>query len=271
MSEGDVTQKNRSGGPRVAVLALGLVLLVIGGALLLAGPALFALGLVDLETAGVGLQHVALWVLVAALGAGAIGFLLAIIGRKHRAGIVAVLIMIPAGMAAGSLYNRSVSAAALPPINDVQTDWTRPVAFTEATLRERAKANAIRVRDDALVPEGNGQWSGMRYSDAQAAVYKDLEPLIVKQGVAEATAAAAKAADRLGWQVTVNNPRGGVVEAVYRSPWYNLPHDIAVRITREGEGSRIDVRSTSRLPGHDLGDNAAQVKQLIDEMALQLR
>jgi uncharacterized protein (DUF1499 family) len=175
-------------------------------------------------------------------------------------------------MAAGSLYNRSVSIAALPPIHDVQTDWSRPVAFTEEALRERASAGAVRVRDDAVVPEGNGRWSGMRFAEAQAEVYKDLvKPLTVKQSVAEAAAQAVKSAQRLGWRVTVNNPRGGLVEAVYHSPWYDLAYDVAIRMVREGEATRIDVRSTSRLPGHDMGENAAQVKQIIDELALQLR
>ncbi len=271
MSDGSAARKNWSGGPRVAVLVLGLVLLAIGGVLLVAGPTLFRVGVVDLDGARNGVQHGAMWVMLGAVVAGAIGLLLSLIGRKHRAGIVALAIMIPAGMAAGSLYNRTVLIAALPPINDVQTDWTRPVAFTEATLRERAKLNAIRVRDDALIPEGQREWSGLRYAEAQAAVYGHLKPLIVKQSVAEAAAQAVKSAQRLGWQVTVNNPRGGVMEAVYHSPWYDLAYDVAIRLVREGDATRIDVRSTSRLAGHDMGENAAQVKQIIDEMALQLR
>ncbi|OYX47638.1 MAG: hypothetical protein B7Y90_12600 [Alphaproteobacteria bacterium 32-64-14] len=271
MSEAVTSRQDWSGGPRVAVLALGLALLALGGVLLIAGPALFRLGLVDLAGARSGVQQGAMWAMLGAVGAGLIGLLLALIGKKHRAGIVAVAIMIPAGMGAGSLYNSNVSQSALPPINDAQTDWTRPVAFTEATLRERAKVGAIRVRDDAIVPEGNGKWSGKLYSQAQAEFYIDLAPLIVKQPVAAATAQAAKSAERLGWQVTVNDPRGGVVEAVYHSPWFDLAYDIAIRVAREGEGSRIDVRSTSRLPGHDMGENATQVKQIIDEMALQLR
>ena len=266
-----VAKKNLSGGPRVAVLVLGVLLLTIGGVLLIAGPTLFRMGLVDLDVARNGIQHAAMWVMLGAVAAGLIGLLLAAIGRKHRAGIVAILLMIPAGMAAGSLYNRTISMAARPPINDVQTDWSRPVAFTETTLRERANVDAIRVRDDALVPEGQGKWSGMRYAEAQAAVYNDLQPLMVKQSVAEAAAVAVQAAERMGWLVTVNNPRGGIVEAVYHSPWYDLAGDVAIRMVREGDVTRIDVRSTSRLAGHDMGENAGQAKQIIDDMALQLR
>jgi uncharacterized protein (DUF1499 family) len=271
MTQDAVTAKTWSGGPRVAVLVLGVVLLAIGGGLMFAAPTLYRAGMVDLNGAREGLQQAAMWAMLGAVAAGAIGLLLSLIGKKHRAGIVAIAIMIAGGMAGGGLYNRHVSLSALPPINDAQTDWTRPVAFTEAALRERAKVGAIRVRDDAVVAEGNGKWSGMGFAQAQAAVYQDLAPLMVKQSVADTVAQAAKSAQRLGWQVTVNDPRGGVLEAVHHSAWYDLVYDIAIRVTREGEGSRIDVRSTSRLAGHDLGENAAQVKQIIDEMALQLR
>ena len=61
------------------------------------------------------------------------------------------------------------------------------------------------------------------------------------------------------------------MEAVYHTPWYDLVYDIAVRVTPDGTGSRIDVRSTSRTNDRDMGEGAMQVKQLIDEIALELR
>ena len=83
--------------------------------------------------------------------------------------------------------------------------------------------------------------------------------------------AAANAAKRLGWDVMRSDPPGGQMEAINHSFWYGLTSDIAVRVLPEGAGSRIDVRSTSRLPNADLGSNAGQVKELLDEIALELR
>ena len=72
--------------------------------------------------------------------------------RAARANLMfALLAGGTAGMAAGGIHGRDVSREDLPPIWDVQTDWTRPVAFTEATLKARSAAGAVRVRDDALV------------------------------------------------------------------------------------------------------------------------
>jgi hypothetical protein len=45
---------------------------------------------------------------------------------------------------------------------------------------------------------------------------------------------------------------------------------VAVRVVMEGQGSRVDIRATSRLPGHDTGENAGLIKQLRNEIVLAL-
>lgn len=265
----DVTKKT-GGGLRVAVLFLAVVLLAAGVGLMLAAPFLFRAGLIDLGMAMGGLQQVVLWCALVATALGLVGLVLSFLGAKHRAGIVAVLVSAGAGMVAGSLYGNTISREDLPPIHDVQTDWSLPVAFTEATLKAREAAGAVRVRDDAMTGEGQGRWSHMLFRDAQAAFYDDVKPLSVQARPADVTRAAAKAAERLGWEVTLSDPESGVVEAVYRSPWYELVHDIAVRVTPGGSGSRVDVRAVSRNAGHDMGVNASLVKQMLSETLLAL-
>lgn len=233
---------------------------------MVSGPMLFRMGLIDLATAMGTVQSAAMWTAVGAAGFGAIGLVLSFVGAKHRAGIVAVLVTAVAGIAAGSLFGRNVSREDLPPIHDVQTDWALPVAFTEATLKEREKVRAVRVRDDAVIGEHEGRWSGMSFAEAQSKFYVDIAPQKMTGSVATVTAGAAKAAERMGWMVTRTDPEAGVVEAVYRSPWYELVHDVAVRVTPDGTGSRVDVRATSRMPGHDMGGNAALVKDMLGEL-----
>jgi hypothetical protein len=255
---------------RIVVLGLSAFLLLAGLALLALGPLFFRMRLVDLPTAMDGMQQLAMWSLVGAVGMGLVGLVLAFVGAKHRAGIVGVLLVAASGMAAGAVYGRNASRGDLPPIHDAQTDWTSPVAFTEATLKARADAGAVRVRDDALVPEGNGRWTGLPFSQAQAVVYGDIEPLVLNATPQMVAEAAVRAAERRGWRVTTRDIDGGVIEAVYRSPWYELEHDVAVRVVAEGSGSRVDVRATSRLPGHDMGANASLVKQMVDEIVMAL-
>ena len=267
----EVAGERQGGRGRVLVLGLAVLLFALGIALLAAGPALFRMGLVERSFARFDLAEVAMYVMAAAVIVGLAGLVYSLVGKKQRGAIVAVLVMMAAGVGAGTLYAQTTMKDQLPPINDVQTDWNRPVAFTEKALREREHANAIRVRDDAIVPEGNGDWSGMSFAEAQSKFYIDVMPLKVKQNPAQATIEAATAARRLGWDVMLESPPEGMMEAVYHSPWYDLVYDIAVRVVPEGQGSRIDVRSTSRTNDRDMGESATQVKQLINEMALQLR
>ena len=42
--------------------------------------------------------------------------------------------------------------------------------------------------------------------------------------------------------------------------------DVSIRITPDGEDSRVDIRSSSRYFESDLGSNAARVSRLIDEI-----
>jgi uncharacterized protein (DUF1499 family) len=111
----------------------------------------------------------------------------------------------------------------------------------------------------------------MGFAAAQAVVYDDLVPLEVNVEPAEATVAVANAAKRLGWSVMLSDPPNGQVEATTYSRWYGLGTDIAVRVTATEGGSRIDVRSTSREAGPDMGANARYIRALLNEAAFLLR
>jgi hypothetical protein len=41
---------------------------------------------------------------------------------------------------------------------------------------------------------------------------------------------------------------------------------VSIRITPDGEGSRVDIRSSSRYFESDLGSNAARITRLIDDI-----
>ena len=42
--------------------------------------------------------------------------------------------------------------------------------------------------------------------------------------------------------------------------------DVSIRVTPDGEESRVDIRSSSRYFESDLGSNAARVTKLIDDI-----
>ena len=60
--------------------------------------------------------------------------------------------------------------------------------------------------------------------------------------------------------------RIGRIEAVARTPIMGFREDVLIRITPDGEDSRVDIRSSSRYFESDLGSNAARVTKLIEDI-----
>ena len=60
--------------------------------------------------------------------------------------------------------------------------------------------------------------------------------------------------------------RIGRIEAVARTPIMGFREDVSIRVTPDGEGSRVDIRSSSRYFESDLGSNAARITKLIDDI-----
>ena len=71
----------------------------------------------------------------------------------------------------------------------------------------------------------------------------------------------------MGWEVLAADPAALRIEATDRSLWFGFADDIVVRVTPAGEnGSRIDVRSLSRVGIGDLGVNARRVQAFVDAL-----
>ena len=52
----------------------------------------------------------------------------------------------------------------------------------------------------------------------------------------------------------------GRIEATQKSFWYGFTDDVVVRIAQTPEGTRVDVRSKSRVGRSDLGQNAKRIR-----------
>jgi uncharacterized protein (DUF1499 family) len=53
---------------------------------------------------------------------------------------------------------------------------------------------------------------------------------------------------------------------VARTPIMGFREDVSIRVTPDGDGSRVDIRSASRYFESDLGSNAARISKLIDDI-----
>ena len=97
-------------------------------------------------------------------------------------------------------------------------------------------------------------------SEAQRAAYPDIQPLhlAVAPGIAFERAKGAMA--QAGWQIVREDPAAGRIEAVATTFWFGFKDDVIVRIAAEGAGSRVDMRSKSRVGRSDLGTNAQRIR-----------
>jgi len=66
-----------------------------------------------------------------------------------------------------------------------------------------------------------------------------------------------------------DNPGAGKLEAVATNFWLGLKDDVAVRVTSEAGGSRVDLRSISRGGLSDYGGNCRRVGDLIRKIGGQ--
>ena len=138
----------------------------------------------------------------------------------------------------------------IPPIHDITTDTADPPAFA-ALLPAREAA-----------PNG-AAYGGARVAAIQATAYPDIAPRRLDVPPAAAFERALAAARAMGWTIAAADRGAGRIEASDRTPVFRFVDDIVVRIRPDGAGSRIDVRSVSRLGLSDLGKNAARIRRYL--------
>ncbi len=147
----------------------------------------------------------------------------------------------------------------LPPIHDITTDAIDPPKFEAlAILRAGQGANGA-------------AYAGLYSAELQREAYPAIEPVTVETSPQVAYDTVLALINRRRWRVVNNRPprppnREGQIEAVARTLFMGFRDDVAVRVTPDGDGARIDLRSASRYFKHDLGANAARLASLIEDI-----
>jgi hypothetical protein len=148
----------------------------------------------------------------------------------------------------------------LPPIHDITTDPIDPPRF-EALAR-------LRTGDGA----NTAVYAGLYSAEQQRLAYPDIETVELDVPVQRAFELTSQLVTKRKWLVIDERPplpprRIGRIEAVARTPIMGFREDVSIRFTADGDdGSRVDIRSSSRYFESDLGSNAARVSRLIDDI-----
>jgi uncharacterized protein (DUF1499 family) len=106
-------------------------------------------------------------------------------------------------------------------------------------------------------------YPGGEVAAAQRRAYPDIGPLALAMPPATAFARALDAAKGMGWEIVAADAGAGRIEATATTPWFGFRDDVVVRITPAAAGSRVDVRSVSRVGRSDLGTNARRIREYL--------
>ena len=151
-----------------------------------------------------------------------------------------------------------------PPINDISTDLRDPPQF-ERILALRARAHApVPAQYRREVPGPGGKMIDV--PRLQREYYPNIKPLVLALPPAQTLARARQVAGALGWRIDAVEPTQGRLEATAHTFFFDFKDDIVVRIRPDGTGSRVDVRSESRVGLSDIGTNAARIRQFLRRM-----
>jgi len=190
-------------------------------------------------------------VIPAALFLGLIAVVLSLVGIARSGSKGMALAGLVLGLIAAAMPATSINTARHSPIHDVSTDRDNPPQFV-AVLPLRAAAKAANSTDyDAKTAE------------LQKETYPDIGPLHLDVPPAQAFDRAQNAAREMKWDVIITDPKQGRIEATATTFWFGFKDDIVVRIAADGTGSRVDVRSLSRIGKSDVGANAKRVREYL--------
>lgn len=189
------------------------------------------------------------------LAAAACALTMLLIGRVRRAHgvMLSAALLLGLGVAFVPLNGMRV-ARKVPPIHDISTDTGNPPAFV-AILPLRAGApNAA-------------TYGGPEIARQQTKAYPDIRPYVTDQPPALVYDHALTIARAMGWDVVASDPVTGRIEATATTPWFGFKDDVVLRIKPAAAGSRVDMRSVSRVGQSDVGTNAKRIRAFMHKLA----
>ena len=160
----------------------------------------------------------------------------------------------------GYLMVQFNTASSVPPIHNISTDMVDPPAFDQV-IALREGANPLDYDVSKLV-EFKGEQ--VAYGELQQNAYPDVRTHESNLTPEQALEGAVVVLESMGLEIIDTNPAEGRVEATATTFWFGFKDDVVVRIRETPDGSRIDVRSVSRVGQSDLGANAARIMAFLD-------
>ncbi|MCU0819306.1 MAG: DUF1499 domain-containing protein [Beijerinckiaceae bacterium] len=172
--------------------------------------------------------------------------------RLLRTGLFALLVLGGPGWLA-------IEAGRLPLLNDITTDLDDPPEFSRSSA-------ALAARNGHVPPVRDP-----RERERQRVAYADLRPLVLDMEAEPAFRLVLEAAQKLRWRIIEQSAPGGRsgqgrIEAIAETTLLRFQDDITIRFRPTPAGTRVDIRSASRIGRHDFGANAKRIRRLVEEI-----
>ncbi len=182
-----------------------------------------------------------------------IGLIASLQEKLYDGVILAVFGMLVGLVTSGNTWNWKQSIVASPPIHDITTDTQNPPQFV----------SILPLRKGA---ENPAEYGGPTIAAQQLKAYPDIKPFMMNLPIEAAFDKALQVVRSKRWNLIAVNRYEGRIEAVDTTFWFGFKDDIIIRITQDGERSRIDLRSVSRVGRTDVGKNAHRIRDFFKRL-----
>lgn len=142
-------------------------------------------------------------------------------------------------------------------IHDVSTDTGEPPQF-------------VALRDIRLNCRNGADYSGLG-SAPHHQRYPDIVPAHFAQRPGAIFQAALAAANSLRWHIAAVAESEGRIEATATTPLLRFKDDVVIRMRAHDGGTRLDIRSASRVGQSDFGANAKRIRAFFQELNNRLK
>ncbi|MFT5421551.1 MAG: hypothetical protein ACI9D5_002308 [Candidatus Endobugula sp.] len=140
-----------------------------------------------------------------------------------------------------------VQSQGVPAIHDITTDTNNPPLFDYATKARHVAHNSTRYDD--------------KNSVLQKQAYNSIQPLFFTASPTVTMAAIKQVIKAEAWQLHGVDEMAGVIEAYDVTALFGFVDDIVIRVSAHKKGSKVDIRSASRIGVSDLGANAKRIQR----------
>lgn len=186
------------------------------------------------------------------LGAAALALILLIIPKTRAVGLAPLAIALVLGLGTAYLpWSGVQKVRSLPFIHDISTDTANPPVFVAV----------LPLRADAPNPP---EYLGEEVASQQREAYPDIKTLTLALSADQAFTRALEVAIGMGWEIVASEPSDGRIEATQTTFWFGFKDDVVIRVAGTAGGSRLDIRSKSRVGRSDVGANAERIRKFVE-------